>query len=272
MQWINAMIYLEKIKIVGSTYPGSHVLDKGFEIICSEINLFVGDQGCGKSTLLDLIQKNHSDIKLKLSEHTLKNSVQSFYFDSEKDNPRVKNPQLFTSPNGQNVGVGMSGALRSRFKSHGEVLQEFIITPILKAKDCVVILDEPESGLSITNQFKLVNAINTAVKNNCQFFIATHCYPLIESFDVISLEHKERMRGIDFINKVKNSSNDKKSKKATKIKASSKSSDCPQCNARKGESHEFGCTYEQNTTKEDICPQCNAGRNESHEFGCTYGQ
>ena len=72
----------------------------------------------------------------------------SHYFDTEKDNPRVK---------------------------------------------------DPENGLSITNQFKLINAIKVAVTNNCQLFIATHCYPLIENFDVISLQHKKLMTGRKFI-------------------------------------------------------------------------
>lgn len=198
------MIFLEKIKIDNNTYPGSHVLKKGFEIECTDINLLVGNQGCGKSTLLELIQKNHSDIKLKLSEYTIKHGVSTFYFDSEKDNPRTKDPNLYTKASGENKGIGYGNALKSRFKSHGEILEKFTISPILKAKDSVIILDEPESGLSITNQFKLISAIKTAVDNNCQFFIATHCYPLIESFDVISLEHNKQMKGIEFINLIKN--------------------------------------------------------------------
>jgi hypothetical protein len=197
------MIYLETITIENNTYPGSHVLDKGFTIKCSDVNIFVGEQGCGKSTLLGLIQNNHSDIKVKMTDYTLKNGVDTFFFDSEKDNPRINDPELYTKPNGENIGIGYAGALCSRLKSHGEILQNYIISPILKAKDCIIILDEPESGLSITNQFKFINAINTAVSNNCQFFIATHCYPLIESFNVISLEHKKLMSGVDFINQVK---------------------------------------------------------------------
>lgn len=197
------MIHIEKIKVVGKTYP-SNVLKKGFQIDCSDVNLFVGNQGCGKSTLLELLQKSHKDIEIKLSENVLQNGVDSFYFDSEKDNPRVKDPELFTSTQGQNIGIGYGGALTSRFQSHGEVLQEFIINPILKAKDCVLLLDEPESGLSITNQFKLIMAIEKAVENNCQFFIATHCYPLIQKFNVISLEHKKQMKGEEFIKKVSN--------------------------------------------------------------------
>lgn len=197
------MIYLEKIKIINDTYPGSHVLDKNFLIECSEVNILVGNQGCGKSTLLNLIQKNHSDIEVTLSESTKLNGVNTFFFDSEKDNPRIKDLQFFSNPNGEDIRIGVGGAIYSRFKSHGEVLQEFIIAPLLTAQNCVIILDEPESALSLSNQFKLISAINIAVKNNCQLFIATHCYPLIESFNVISLEHQKQMKGIDFINLIK---------------------------------------------------------------------
>lgn len=198
------MIYLEKIKIQNNTYPGSHVLDRGYEINCSDINLFVGDQGCGKSTLLNLILKQHKDLEIVLNNCLKNSNVEIFFFDSEKDNPRTKDPQLFTKPNGEDIGIGYGAALGSRFKSHGEILQSFIINPIANANNCIIILDEPESGLSITNQFKLIKAIKKAVKNNCQFFIATHCYPLIKAFNVISLEHKREMSGREFINLIKN--------------------------------------------------------------------
>jgi predicted ATPase len=196
------MIHIEKIKIVDKTYAGTHVLKQGFEIECGSVNLFVGNQGCGKSTMLTLLQQSHKDLELKLSEKVLKEGVSSFYFDSEKDNPRIKDPLVFTRPSGQSVGIGMGGALASRFQSHGEVLESFILSPLETAKNCVILLDEPESGLSLTNQFKLIKAINKAVENECQLFIATHCYPLIQSFDVISLEHNKQMKGTEFIKKV----------------------------------------------------------------------
>jgi len=199
------MVFVEKIELISQTYPGSNVLSKDFNVECSDVNLFVGDQGCGKSTLLKLLQTNHSDVKLTFSDYVKKNGVETFYFNSEIDNPRIKDPELFTKPNGEDVGIGYGGALISRFKSHGEILEKFIINPLLNAKNCVILLDEPESGLSITNQFKLIDAIKTAVNNNCQLFIATHCYPIIEQFNVISLEHNQQMIGVDFITKIKNS-------------------------------------------------------------------
>lgn len=197
------MIYLESLKLVKQSFPGTHVLPLNVDFNFSEVNLFVGNQGCGKSTMLRLIQKNSSDIQINLTKECLRNGVDTFYFDSENDNPRTKDPQLFTNASGQSIGYGYGNALVSRFRSHGEILEHFIITPILKAKNCVIILDEPESGLSITNQFKLINAINGAVERGCQFFIATHCYPLIQSFNVISLEHGKNMSGVEFINIIK---------------------------------------------------------------------
>lgn len=199
------MIYVEEIKIVGKTYPSAAVLKKNFKMKCSSVNLFVGNQGCGKSTMLNLLQQSHKDLEIKLSEYTIKNGVSTFYFNTETDNPRVKDPQLFTTISGKDVGIGYVGALYSRFRSHGEVLVDFVIEPLLKAKDSVIFIDEPESGLSITNQFKLIEAINVAVSNNCQLFIATHCYPLIMQYDVISLEHNKQMTGKRFIKKIKSS-------------------------------------------------------------------
>lgn len=197
------MIFVEKIKIVENTsYPGSQILKLDFEMVCNDVNIFVGNQGTGKSTILKLLQKNDSSLKLSLSEYTIKNSVKSYYFDTEKDNPRMKNPELFTTPSGEDIGIGFIGASMTRFKSHGEIMEKFIIGQISKAKNCVLLIDEPESGLSLTNQFKMVKEIKKAVKRKCQFFIATHCYPLIHEFDVISLEHWEKMRGVDFINKI----------------------------------------------------------------------
>lgn len=196
------MIYIEKLKIQDKqNFPGADVLKKGFEFECGDVNLLVGNQGCGKSTFLTMLQKNHPGLEITISEYTKANGVNSFFFNSELDNPRVKDPELFTTPGGESVGIGMGGALASRFMSHGEVLESFVINPLNKAENCVVILDEPESGLSITNQFRLIQAIKKAVKNGCQIFIATHCYPLIKEFDVISLEHYEKMSGSEFIEK-----------------------------------------------------------------------
>lgn len=197
------MIHLEKIQLVGKTYQGTDVLSKHFEIECSEVNLFVGNQGCGKSTMLKLLQQNHKDLRLTLGEHLKTTEISSFYFDTEKDNPRMKDLHEYTNPNGTSKGMGVKSAILTRWESHGQTMERMVIDLMERAENCVILLDEPESGLSITNQFRLIESIKNAVKRNCQFFIATHCYPLIQQFDVISLEHKKQMSGKDFINLVK---------------------------------------------------------------------
>jgi predicted ATPase len=112
----------------------------------------------------------------------------------------MKDPENYTNHGGTSKGYGYGNAIIARFKSHGEVLEPIVIAPLLTAKDSVILLDEPESGLSITNQFRLIDAIKIAVENNCQFFIATHCYPLIMAFDdIISLEHRKQMTSAEFI-------------------------------------------------------------------------
>ena len=198
------MIYIDKIKIVSKTYP-SNLFDIGYEIKCSDVNLLVGNQGCGKSTLLQMISKNHSDLKLTFTPETDLKTLNSYYFDSETNNPRIVDPEMYTNISGESIGYGVGNGLDSRFRSHGEVLEELVIDGLKNAKNCIILLDEPESGLSITNQFRFIKMIQKAVSNGCQLFIATHCYPLIEANNVISLEHKETMSGFEFITKAINS-------------------------------------------------------------------
>ena len=194
------MIHLKKIKIIETSEGyGEEVLRKGFEFECGHVNLIVGDQGCGKSTLLRMISNNSKHLEITLADHVISNGITSYYFDTEKDNPRVKDPQMYTSLSGKDEGIGYVGALTSRFRSHGEIMENMILDPLKDAKDCVVILDEPESGLSIKNQFRFIAAVKAAVERGCQFFIATHCYPVIQDHDVVSLEHWAKMPGQRFI-------------------------------------------------------------------------
>lgn len=192
----NKPIHIEKIQLTEDKF----ILKNGLTIEFKNINLIVGDQGCGKSTLLEII-KNNKGVNLKLSDETNLNGINTFYFDSEKMNPRVVDPQIYTNPNGTSRGIGIGRAIKSRFMSHGEVLKEFTINGIKEAKDCVIFLDEPEAALSLRNQFKLAKEIKKVTKKNVQLIIATHCLPLIESVpEVYSLEHKRWMTSKEFIN------------------------------------------------------------------------
>jgi predicted ATPase len=165
------------------------------------ITLLVGDQGCGKSTLLELLARNDDKVlNVTLTEETVQKGVESFYFDSEKMNPRVKDPISYTNIDGTNRGIGLGAAVHARFRSHGETQNVFTNEALKTAKDCVIFLDEPESGLSLRNQFRLTHEIANAAKRNCQIIVATHSLVLIQSVnDVLSLEHKKWMNAAEFV-------------------------------------------------------------------------
>jgi len=176
-------------------------LSKDLMIELRPLTLLVGEQGCGKSSLLDLLQKNSDKIELGLSDYVLKNSIDSFYFDTEKMNPRTVDVQsAYSNPDGTKKGIGMGNALSTYFKSHGETLKEFTVNRIHQAKNCVLLMDEPESALSLRNQYKLSNELHDAVNRNVQVIISTHCLPIIESVEeVYSLEHNRWMTSKEFI-------------------------------------------------------------------------
>ncbi|MEM7487262.1 MAG: ABC transporter ATP-binding protein [Bacteroidota bacterium] len=174
-------------------------MKKGFSIDnMKDITLLVGDQGCGKSSVLELLSSNQS-IDLELTVLGQK-GVDTRFFDFEKDNPRIKNPELYTEPNGISKGIGYGGALATRFESHGQVLSDFSVRGLEVLKNCIVFFDEPESSLSVRNQFKLITNAKKAVDKKCQLIFATHCIPLIESQEfVYSMEHLKWMKSIEFL-------------------------------------------------------------------------
>lgn len=193
-------IYLESVKLLEDKY----CLNKGLKIEFQPITLLVGEQGCGKSTLLSLLQQNSDIIKVEISDFVKINGVETFYFDAEKMNPRITDLQMFSNPDGTSRGIGVGAALRTHFMSHGEVLKEYTVERIKETKNCVLFLDEPESALSLRNQFKLAKELENAINNGVQLIVATHCLPVIEHFEnVYSLEHLKWMSSKDFINKNK---------------------------------------------------------------------
>lgn len=193
--------YLEAVELKEDRY----CLNKGLRIEFQPITLLVGEQGCGKSTLLSLLQENSDIIEVHISDFVKMNGVDTFYFDSERMNPRIQSLDMFSNPDGTSRGIGLGSAMQSHFMSHGEVLKQFTVNRIKDAKDCVLFLDEPESALSLRNQYKLAGELKKAINNGVQVIVATHCLPVIESVEnVYSLEHLQWMTSEEFINKNKN--------------------------------------------------------------------
>lgn len=188
-------MYIDKVKIVKPyrSFKGNEVFE------CRPLNIIVGDQGCGKSTLLQGLQRheNFIDVELSARGHL---GVDTYYFDTESMNPRLKDPISYSNIDGTNKGIGVGTAVASRFKSHGEILVCCTVEAMRKGKSSIVFVDEPESGLSLKNQYLYLKEMEKAIKRECQLFIATHSLVLIEAMDeVLSLEHGKWMKSKDFI-------------------------------------------------------------------------
>lgn len=135
------------------------------------INLIVGNNGTGKSTMLRLLNTSNilatpNDIELILNNPN--EIIDTRFFDSEKDNPAIKNS-----------GNESMFEVMSHFKSHGETVLP-IIEYIGQMQKTIIMLDEPEAGISLRNQQKLVKVFEQATLYN-QLIIATHSYVLIKS-------------------------------------------------------------------------------------------
>jgi len=158
------------------------------------VNLLVGDQGCGKSSLLGAVQGAGGEKPGQfrdLREKTILkyDPCKVFSADFEKDNPRTKG--YFDKD------IRLQLALM--YSSHGQS-NLTIINSLATAADCLIMLDEPDTALSIRSCMKLVKLLKGAADRSSQVIAAVHNISVIQEFeDVLSLEHGEWMRNEVFI-------------------------------------------------------------------------
>lgn len=87
-----------------------------------------------------------------------------------------------------------------QMKSHGQSIMPFIEN-LKTCKDSLILLDEPETALSIRSQHKMADILVDATRNRgCQVLVASHCSILMNRCESIySMEHKKWMTPNDFI-------------------------------------------------------------------------
>jgi len=191
------------------------------------VTLLVGDQGCGKSTMLGVL-KYVAQAKDKTNLGGLKvwqdnNELMTFkMFDMESNNPRT-NPKDTYSQEGLKDFFGVS------MSSHGEALFP-IIKHITKSEKCLVLIDEPETSLSLRSQYKFVEMVKKAVSNGCQIILSTHCLVFMEAFSdsILSLEHNKYVTSEQFIKleKKENNFKDKRNDKMVKLTKCTMGNNC----------------------------------------------
>lgn len=153
------------------------------------LNLIVGENGSGKSTMLQLLSEGEKN-KIFSFEMTKEGEIDSRFFDTERMNPRLKEP----SP--ENYGYSIA----SHFTSHGEAMLP-IIRECRKWSNMIIFMDEPEAGISLSNQKKILNAFRMSVRKGCQLIISTHSYVLIKGVkEVFSLDTKKWVPSKEFFN------------------------------------------------------------------------
>lgn len=136
------------------------------------INIIVGDNGCGKSTLMrELIQHNIDYIR----EHKL----QVYHIDMEKANPKISkpNPERGIAYNLQEI----QNIFMWNVESHGET-REGVLMSILQQPFDILLLDEPEQGLSLRNQLRCLNKLK---ETNKPVIVNTHSKVLIENVEEV---------------------------------------------------------------------------------------
>jgi len=174
------------------------------------MNVIVGENGSGKSTLFHLIkhysgkppdrmtffasdyeneeeyfQNYQKDYKGELKIDGVLNYRNTIYFDAEKDNPVVAIPQML-NPDRKEFPSLVAQMFDAQEESHGESMLPVLHYILKNAKDCTIFMDEPETALSLRNQFWLVNEMQNSVKNNHnQIIISTHALALIQNFNTI---------------------------------------------------------------------------------------
>lgn len=163
---------------------------KNQKFILKPITLLTGDQGCGKSTLLTAIsqavKKEETNCIEIVTEEPLQENI--LKLDLEVDNPRIG----YANPNDSQ---GMFYALTSKFRSHGEVLLP-ILKHIQNVSNSIILIDEPETSLSLRSQFEMIEILKTVQTRENQIIIATHNFIFMEAFpdSILSLEQNKYVK------------------------------------------------------------------------------
>lgn len=160
----------------------THVFTKGMCVSFRDITLLVGDQGAGKSSLLKDIKSdagggNTLDV-------TYDGELEGMlHFDTEKDSLRTRGPDPFEQRE-------YAQAIVEKFVSHGEALLPYM-RDLKQFKNSLILLDQPETALSIRSCLEVCSIIRHMLGTGNQFIIATHSPVIMQEFDASILDMEQ---------------------------------------------------------------------------------
>lgn len=159
------------------------------------VNLLVGDQGTGKSTIIQILRNSSQEKEDGPATITTtispSKTVEMYSFDFERDLTRGKSHFDDRRP--------MKFQVQQMFMSHGETVRAVVET-LDQMKDCLVLLDEPDIGLSLRSAYTLARLLASAAKRGCQLVASIH-NPLVmqEIGEVYGMEERRWMTAPEFL-------------------------------------------------------------------------
>ena len=200
-------VYGVKEKVTERTFV---IFPKDFSIEFKPgINVIVGDNGCGKSSLLRKLFYPKFDRMWMLTDMTEQEAInehaQKYLKDDKRELTFVKSPKGFVNGKEIHKNVFIEDVKNSKTtldamdinrmwdmeeSSNGENTLDFL-RALTGLEEALIILDEPETSLSIKSQRKIAKILAVmAVKN--QIILVTHAPVIMETAtDVYDFEKKK---------------------------------------------------------------------------------
>lgn len=160
------------------------------------LNVIVGENGSGKTTLLKIMARIAMNGSVEGVSIDASGAVR--YLDFETGNPRFS---IKPNPDSKNFTSQVYSMWNVCEESHGETLTK-TFDSVIDCEDNCIFLDEPETALSLKNQYRYLDMMRAKSETN-QIIMVTHCKTFIEnSEEVFDMNTRKWMSGEAYIKKI----------------------------------------------------------------------